>query len=377
MRSPKRILFTFVLLAIVSIAAAAHAQDPNLSTAVSAGGWITICPAGDGETLAGAGATITITLLDGDNNPVVGYPKEDIWIQSAVPGELVFCSLGSIADFDTDEFGVTTISGTFRGGGCTRDGLQVVVGGVPLAGPPLDIDVNSPDINGDLQVNLCDLILFSPAYLGQYAFCSDFTKDLVVNLADLSYFAMHYCHECPGGMPPPSFTKSGEIGVFFDPAGTQTGSYGIVNGIPFQFYVVALSAPGDILAYQFGLTVDPNAVIILNQTVMPAGSIDLSGSDTDALVATVGGCMQVTGPTVLAQYQALLLYTATDSPICLTAPQTSCDYPPIGPSYLTCLGDCDWREFYPAYQGCAMINGNGPVATESTTWGQLKALYRN
>ena len=156
------IFATFILVAVT--VAQAQTPDPTLSTAVSLGGSIFITPAGDGRTLVDAStgtgpvdATITVTLLNANNAPVVGYPKEQIRVESVLAGELVFCTDGNIADAETDANGLTTFSGTFSGGGCTQGGLQVVVGGVPLAGPPLAINVNSSDLNGDLRVDLFDI----------------------------------------------------------------------------------------------------------------------------------------------------------------------------------------------------------------------------
>ena len=43
---------------------------------------------------------------------------------------------------------------------------------------------NSPDINGDLAVNLSDVVLFSQDRYGDYNYRSDFNFDGVVNLSD-------------------------------------------------------------------------------------------------------------------------------------------------------------------------------------------------
>lgn len=46
--------------------------------------------------------------------------------------------------------------------------------------------VNSPDINGDLVVNLQDIQLFVADYHGAYSFRSDFNFDGEVDLSDLA-----------------------------------------------------------------------------------------------------------------------------------------------------------------------------------------------
>jgi hypothetical protein len=376
-----RILITALFLLITSVTTATVARtgvpDYELSTAVSNGGSIYICPAGDGQTLAGAGATITVTLLDASGLPIANYPLEDVWVESLEPGALVFCPGGNLADANTDVSGVTTFSGTLAGGGCTREGLVVYVAGAALVGPPLEIEVNSPDITGDLVVDHCDKILFSEAFLGAYSFCADYTHDGMVNIADMADFAAHFCSVCQG-VSDPVIVESGEIGVFFDMAGTQTGIMGLTPDTVFDFYVVATLAPGNLRSYQFGITLDTANVSVVAKNVMPVGSYDFAEGDLyNAVVTPVGDCLPVAGPTVLTHFQAVILTSVADSPICLGPPnQALCDFNPQEASYLTCESDCDWRQFYPAYQGCAYINGMGPVANESTTWGALKALYR-
>ena len=69
-------------MAGAGIIAYADVPDPSMCSATSAGGAFYICPQGDGETLAQAGATITVTVLDADGLPCVGYPKENIWVSS-------------------------------------------------------------------------------------------------------------------------------------------------------------------------------------------------------------------------------------------------------------------------------------------------------
>jgi hypothetical protein len=382
MKNSSRILITALFLLTTLLTTSAFAlsgiPDLELSTAVSNGGSIYICPAGDGQTLAGAGATITVTLIDGIGAPIANFPFEDLWVESLEPGALVFCPGGNLADANTNASGETTFSGTLIGGGCTQGGLVVYVSGAALVGPPLEIEVNSPDINGDLVVDYCDSILFTQAFLGAYTFCADFNHDGIINISDILGFTPHFCSICQGASVPVA-VESGEIGIFFDTAGTQTGILGLTPDTVFDFYVVATSAPGNIRSYQFGITLDTGSVSVVAKNVMPAGSYDFAESDPyNAVVTPLGGCLPVAGPTVLTHFQAMILTTVADSPICLGPPnQALCNFNPQEASYLSCENDCDWRQFYPAYQGCAYVNGMGPVVSESTTWGGLKALYRN
>ncbi len=56
----------------------------------------------------------------------------------------------------------------------------------------LDLAFVSPDINGDLTVNLADLSSFAAGYTGTYDACADMFYDGVINLSDLSLFSQAY-----------------------------------------------------------------------------------------------------------------------------------------------------------------------------------------
>ena len=76
--------------------------------------------------------------------------------------------------------------------------MTVYIAGIPVNTPPLDIRVNSPDINGDLVVNLVDVAAFAEGFMGGvYAFRSDYNFDGVLNLIDLGAFASHLGETCP------------------------------------------------------------------------------------------------------------------------------------------------------------------------------------
>jgi hypothetical protein len=144
-------------------------------------------------------ATITYTLF-AYGDPVFGYPREDMWLVTSLGG-LVLCPAGSIADANTNQMGQTTFSQAVRGGGATDPNggevCLVMVSGMvcPLEG--LDIQFNSPDINGDLTVNLTDVVLFAGDYGGAYDYAADFYWDGVVNLSDAVYLAWGLQVSCP------------------------------------------------------------------------------------------------------------------------------------------------------------------------------------
>jgi hypothetical protein len=185
-----------MVLGLAGMASAGIPDETN-STASSAGGVVLITPASTGGSIADAGATITVTVLDASSAPVANYPFQDIYVDEAVgsPTSVVLCQGGSVADADTDNSGVTTISGIIGGGGqCTE--TQVYINGTPLAGPNLTLGFNSPDIVPNLVVELPDFSAFGLDF-GSTAFRSDLVYDGSVDIADFSAFGLTFGQTCP------------------------------------------------------------------------------------------------------------------------------------------------------------------------------------
>ncbi len=96
---------------------------------------------------------------------------------------------------------MTTFSGVLRGGGTLDLGaghelwVDTVVNcySVELEG----ININSPDINGDLVVNLSDVVEFARDYFGDDDYRSDFYWDGSVDLSDLVLMAQGIGASCP------------------------------------------------------------------------------------------------------------------------------------------------------------------------------------
>ena len=366
------LLFSLTILLVGSTTSAQLATpDPSLSTAVNIGVSQALMVPGEGQEIL----EIVVTLVDATGAPIAGYPKEDIRFESVIPGELIFCEGRDHALVDTDAMGVTRILTTFSGGGCTQSGVKVVVGGVTLAGTPLSIDVASPDMNGDLLVDFRDFVEFSPAFGGAYSSCADLNFNGIVNIDDALALYDYLCRTCPSGTPISNTTMAGEIGVFFDTAGTQTGIQGLNPGDNFEFHVVAFSAPGGIAGFQFGVTVDDANVTVSGYSTSPG--LDIGDVHLNPMIGLYNGVEQISSPTLLASFQATLTGPVTDSPICLGPPGINqCGSEPSGPAYIR-YSDGEWRQFNQAYEGCAYINGYGPVATEATSWGSLKAIFRD
>lgn len=151
-------------------------------------------------------ATITLCLVDGAGVPISDYPAEDLCLfcldWGYPPSPLPTCSNGAIADSPTDALGMTTWVNPLRSGGYGNRGTKVLVGGNPLLSGDLNLYHNSPDIDGDLVVNLNDVAMFTVAYFSQYGFdfVIDFHYDGVINLLDVALMAQSigaYCWQNP------------------------------------------------------------------------------------------------------------------------------------------------------------------------------------
>lgn len=203
------IVSAIILVLVSSIAIATEIPDMDQSEVVAAcrpdcQPVLYCVPNGSGSPFTEAGsldgpvdATITLYLRSNTGNPIPFYPREDIWL--ADPWGESYCLGGTIADFDTDIHGETTwVNPLARGSWDDWFGFVVVISGEPLTNGDLGIVYNSPDINGDLVVNLIDVAIFSQDYFGGgFWFRSDFEYDGVVNLADIAKLSQAMGASCP------------------------------------------------------------------------------------------------------------------------------------------------------------------------------------
>jgi len=208
------ILFV-VFLPVLSTAGSVQAQCtglPDLGLSIVTQTYpgqatLLVIPDGSGPPLTAArtaagttvDATIHLTLIaycEGED-PVVGFPMEDMWLES-VGGGLVICMGGTTADAATDQNGHTQWSQAMEAGGWDEGPSRVSVNGSPLSGTQdLTLDFNSPDINGDLAVNLSDVALFSQDFWGGFSFRADLWRDGSLNLSDVGALANSVGATCP------------------------------------------------------------------------------------------------------------------------------------------------------------------------------------
>ncbi|MCK9996649.1 MAG: hypothetical protein KAH56_10285 [Candidatus Krumholzibacteria bacterium] len=142
-------------------------------------------------------ATITVLLVDGGWLPIAYFPAEDIWLESEDNG-LVPCMGGTIADANTGTDGRAQWREPPLGGGQSQALTVVMVNGMLLElTSGVRLSFNSPDINGDLMVDLTDLQLFAVDFFSSDDFRSDFHRDGIVNLSDLPPMALAIGANCP------------------------------------------------------------------------------------------------------------------------------------------------------------------------------------
>jgi hypothetical protein len=157
------------------------------------------------------GAARTYTFPGQEVNAVLQFRVED-WVNAppfpAVPvewwggGPEVVCE-PHVVFLPSDSDGWVTWTPDLQGGGHRGPDEAVYLSlWVPVC-PNQQLDLfegvffNSPDINGDLKVDLVDIQLFAGDFFGNYDYRSDFNWDGLLNLTDIPPLAQHYGHSCP------------------------------------------------------------------------------------------------------------------------------------------------------------------------------------
>jgi len=191
----------------LAVGASAGVPDTNNSVASAANcGRFTIAPGGGETLIEGTNAyTIFVTVNDINGDPVVTLAPTDLWLDR--PGNLVACGgadAASQADNDTSGDGMTEFTGTIYGGvsgdagngvNCDDTDLYVYALGIVLNGNnPVCVAFDSPDLNGDLMVNVIDFGKFAADYNCSVGCdpCHDYNEDGSTGVIDFSIFAAAY-----------------------------------------------------------------------------------------------------------------------------------------------------------------------------------------
>lgn len=214
-----KIVISMILAASFVLMAAPSSSQPLASeVSVSCSGMrVSVCPRSDFEFIrnacGGDDDYIEIWVRDWGGNGIPGIPPTDYWIDSCDESAdfqlcYFFIEADSVTSGRSGFEGRTTISGRVMGGGCVLSGGiklavqgQIVVDETWVNPICLDIQIVSPDIDGDLDVDLSDLGIFGTslnrsAGHPEYNDCCDFNDDGQVNLSDFAFMGMHYQHGC-------------------------------------------------------------------------------------------------------------------------------------------------------------------------------------
>ena len=194
-------------LALIAVPALANIPFPDLcqlnNPAGSDGATVYVVPNGSGASFTdgrlpggvAVDATLTLTVVNSDGDPIANYPASDIWLVTT-GGGLATCGLAHPGSA-TDTNGQTTWEDPLFGGGnsLTNEESQAIIANQPVP-DTADVDYVSADISGDLTVNLSDITVFTQA-IGAYNPVADFNNDQVVNLSDITLMAQAIGAACP------------------------------------------------------------------------------------------------------------------------------------------------------------------------------------
>jgi len=210
------IAFTATFLATKTTTAVPLAFVQEVQCNVTEPVCILVIPDGSGmtfqeaRTLDGEVVDVTVSVLIwlvdefGPIGPLAGFEAAHLTLQ-APNGFTLGCAQDhvSAADHDTDADGWTEFTLAPRAGGWSQELLEIYVVDDPAGAmgsdiPALPIYFNSPDINGDRQVNLSDVVLFAQDFGDPSApIRSDLLWDGIINLSDLVVLSQHLGVECP------------------------------------------------------------------------------------------------------------------------------------------------------------------------------------
>lgn len=187
--------------------------------------------------------------------------------------------------------------------------------------------------------------------------------------------------QCPAP-PATSSLAEGEIGLFFDPAGTMTCG-NIYPFAPEPLYVVARVPEGGVAEFeipQLDMLSGP-ASLHVHSWGLPEGSLYIAGRAFDACTRAYRpdeiSCPVVQGDLlVIAQINVIAYtYDPVSGTVCF---QTWCPTFAGGEAKAPAYARCDtgaWGEFTGGDSMCIGF-GEAPLPVEETTWGSVKALYR-
>ncbi|UCG50934.1 MAG: hypothetical protein JSW58_12130 [Candidatus Latescibacterota bacterium] len=181
--------------------------------------------------------------------------------------------------------------------------------------------------------------------------------------------------ECP---PPPTESPLavGEVGLFFDTAGTMNCDE-VVPFVITELYLVARAPEGGIASFSISeLLIDPGPVLVLSTSVIVDNSYQVQviiDACSEAVRVDPEVCPTTEGELlVLAVYQ-VMFYVSSGTVCFQTACPTIAGIWPMNPVYTRCDTGA-WGELVGGESMCLGL-GEAPVSVDASTWGKIKSIY--
>lgn len=176
--------------------------------------------------------------------------------------------------------------------------------------------------------------------------------------------------------------EPGDVGVFFDLAGTQTSATPPAFVTTNLFYVATFGLT-EISGYEFAINVSDPSILILGgvELTNPGGSINVGTAPLEWTVG-IGFCAGNANALNLVQVQyGFFVPIIADVLICLGPSDPASLNPPV-PAYLNCSGNIlpfgvaqNGQGAYP--DGCGVLypTNDSPIATDEASWGSVKSKF--
>jgi hypothetical protein len=162
------------------------------------------------------------------------------------------------------------------------------------------------------------------------------------------------------------------VQVYFDAAHTQTQrNCGSTNSID-SVFVVMNNWNMNVTGVDFSVSMPPQMIYLADNLPDPSTQTKIGNSPTGIAIA-YANCCYLNGFLSNDVLHILFLWGPCD---CTSGPKSVIvgGYTPTGKTQPTAIRKEDFQEF--AGVGMTSLICPGAIATEPTTWGQVKALYR-
>jgi hypothetical protein len=166
------------------------------------------------------------------------------------------------------------------------------------------------------------------------------------------------------------------VQVYFDPALTQTQSdcqyQPPFSGPPVELHVVFVNWNMNITGVDFSISYPPALQWLADNLPDPDTQVSIGQSPTGIAIA-YANCCALDGTQPVEVLRPVVLWGVCD---CNQGPQnvTVGGYAPLGKTQPSAVRKEDFAEF--SGVGMTSLICPGVIATEQSTWGQVKALYR-